>query len=72
MCCLRFNLCHLDTPCLADKWDASKARPGPARPTSDGLFDAAVDGQDVFVDQVHGPRPVGDLIVQTIDEASSL
>lgn len=58
MSCLIFNLCHLDTPCLADKWDVSKARP-----TSDGLFNAAVDGQDVFVDQLHGPRPVGDLIV---------
>lgn len=44
----------------------------PAWPTSDGLFNAAVDGQDVFVDQVHGPRPVGDLIVQAVDEASSL
>lgn len=42
------------------------------KPTSDGLFNAAVDGQDVFVDQLHGPRPVGDLIVQTIDQASSL
>lgn len=40
--------------------------------TYDGLFNAGVNGQDVFMDQLHGPRPVGDLIVQIISEPGSL
>ena len=44
----------------------------PARLTYDGLFNAGVNREDVFVDELHGPRPVGDLIVQIIGKASSL
>lgn len=40
--------------------------------TSDGLFDAVVNRQDVLVDQLHGSGPVGELVVQIYGETSSL
>lgn len=50
---------------------SSPARPGPTWPTFNGLFNAAGDGQDVLADQLHGPRPVGDLVIQVVGEANS-
>lgn len=40
--------------------------------TYNGLFNAGVNRQNVFVDQLHGPGPVGDLIIQIIGESRLL
>ena len=50
-------LCLLDTAALV---------------TYDGLFDAAVYRQDVLVNELHGARPVGDLVVEVVSQTGPL
>lgn len=71
MNCFGLIPCVIQTPRggANDKLNPSKSL---AWLTYDGLFNAGVNRQDVFVDQLHGPRPVGDFIVQIISEASPL
>lgn len=54
---------------ISNTWSPSEK---PAWLTYDGLLNAGVNRQDVLVDQLHGPGPVGDPIVQIISEARSL
>lgn len=43
-----------------------------AVPTQQGVLQRAADGQDVLVDQLDGPGPVGDLVVEVVGQPRSL